>query len=297
MNNLHKHLFIAIFFLMMLFSNNSLLFATNIASDTVESSELYWKPKLEYAFMKTFSSSHEFSACQVFQCLDYDLAEISQIRRITPFPASLTIEFEGLEEAYLPVKSDEVSIATQTRVLNFKKLNVICDKVHYFDMEIERMIFGFPDSAIEYDYLDKGRLKFVSASKIDLWVKVSEDNLLSVLNLYPKAKALSNVKIILTPNQCQSKGRVKLGFLVAEYKIKGYIKQISPKKVDFSCSKLTINGITQPRAFIRTIMGYINPVFDSSKVWINLNIINMNIIQGFVITNAVITKKEIKNAN
>ena len=297
MNNIYKHTLKAVFLILMLFLNNSFIYAQNIASDSLENPQLFWKPKLEYAFMKTFSSSHEFGACQVFQCLDYDLAEIAQIRRITPFPASLTVEIDGIEEDYLPVKTDESSVSSQTRVLKFKKLNVICDKVHYFDMEIERMTFGFPDCVIEYDYLDKGRLKFASATKIDLLVKVSENDLLSVLNLYPKAKSLSNVKIILTPNQCQSRGRVKLGFLVAEYKIKGFIKQISPKTIDFSCSKLTINGIPQPRAFVRTIMGYINPVFDSSKVWVNLNIISMNIIQGFVITNAVINKKEIKNAN
>ena len=297
MNNIYKHLFKALFLILVLFLNNSFIYAQNIASDSLENPQLFWKPKLEYAFMKTFSSSHEFSACQVFQCLDYDLAEIAQIRRITPFPASLTVEFDGIEEAYLPVTADDNSVSTQTRVLKFKKLDVICDKVHYFDMEIERMTFGFPDSIIEYDYLDKGRLKFASASKIDLLVKVSENDLLSVLNLYPRAKALSNVKIILTPNQCQSKGRVKLGFLVAEYKIKGFIKQVSPKIIDFSCSKLTINGITQPRAFVKTIMSYINPVFDSSKVWINLNISSMNIIKGYVLTNAVINKKEIKNAN
>ncbi|MBR4569532.1 MAG: hypothetical protein IKO19_02515 [Candidatus Riflebacteria bacterium] len=297
MNNIYKYLFKALFLILVLFLNNSFIYAQNIASDSFENPQLFWKPKLEYAFTKTFSSSHEFSACQVFQCLDYNLAEITQIRRITPFPASLTVEFDGIEEAYLPVKTDDNSVSTQTRVLKFKKLDVICDKVHYFDMEIERMTFGFPDSVIEYDYLDKGRLKFVSASKIDLLVKVSENDLLSVLNLYPRAKALSNVKIILTPNQCQSKGRVKLGFLVAEYKIKGFIKQVSPKIIDFSCSKLTINGITQPRAFVKTIMSYINPVFDSSKVWINLNISSMNIIKGYVMTNAVINKKEIKNAN
>jgi hypothetical protein len=297
MNNIYKHLFKALFLILLLFLNNSFIYAQNIASDSLENKQLYWKPKLEYAFMKTFSSSHEFAACQVFQCLDYDLAEIAQIRRITPFPASLTVEFDGIEEAYLPVKADENSVASPTRVLKFKKLDVICDKVHYFDMEIERMTFGFPDSVIEFDYLEKGRLKFAAASKIDLLVKVSEKDLLSVLNLYPKAKALSNVKITLTPNQCQSRGRVKLGILVAEFKMKGFIKQVSSKRVDFSCSKLSINGIPQPRAFIGTIMSYINPVFDSSKVWINLNISSMNIINGYVLTNAVINKKEIKNAN
>ena len=153
MNNIYRHLFKALFLILLLFLNNSFIYAQNIASDSLENKQLYWKPKLEYAFMKTFSSSHEFAACQLFQCLDYDLAEIAQIRRITPFPASLTVEFDGIEEAYLPVKADENSVASQTRVLKFKKLDVICDKVHYFDMEIERMTFGFPDSVIEFAYL------------------------------------------------------------------------------------------------------------------------------------------------
>ena len=296
MNNIYRPLFKLLIILTLFLGNNSFICAQSI-SDSIENQLLYWKPKLEYAFMKTFSSSHEFSACQVFQCLDYDLAEIAQIRRITPFPASLTVELDGIEEAYLPLKSGDNSVSSQTRVLKFKKLDVICDKVHYFDMEIERVTFGFPDSIIEYDYLDKGRLKFASASKIELLVKVSENDILSVLNLYPKAKALSKVRVSLIPNQCQSKGRVKLGILVAEFKIKGSIKQVSPKQVDFICSKLTINGIPQPRAFIKTIMSYINPVFDSSKIWINLNVSSMNIIDKYVLTNAIINKKENKNAN
>lgn len=274
----------------------SCLHAQDISSEKYIANEyLYWKPKLEYAFMKTFSSSHEFSACQVFQKLDYDLAEIAQIRRITPFPASLTVEFEGLEEKDIFIPNTEN--ASETKVLFFKKLSVICEKVHYYDMVVDKVTFGFPESYIELDYLDKGRLKFANASKIDLNIRVSENDILEVLKLYPKAKALSSVKVTFKPDRCSSRGRVKLGILVAEFKFNGYIKQLSPKTVHFICDKLLINGIPQPRAFVKSIMNYVNPVYDSTKLWINLNVENMKIMNGYVETKARIDKKEIKNAN
>ena len=286
---------IIITLLLMLFSR--LVFAQTIASNTIDNKDLYWKPKLEYAFLKTFSSSHEFAACQVFQKLDYDLAEIAEIRKVTPFPASLTVEFEGLREELICDSLTDSENATQTKVLKFDKLNVICDRIHYFNMTIEKAIFGFPESTIELDWLDKGRLKFVKAKNIELNIKVSEADIISVIYLYPKSNLLSNVKVELTPGKCQSRGRVKLGFLVADFKLKGYIKQISPKKVNFSCEKLYINGISQPRAFIKSIMNYVNPVYDSTKIWINLNVSNMNLVKGYVETQATIDKKEIKNAH
>ena len=285
-----------IIYLLLLLSSG-FVFAQTTASNTVDNGFLYWKPKLEYAFIKTFSSTHEFAACQIFQKLDYDLAEIAEIRKITPFPASLTVEFEGLKEEIIPYSISENQLATQTKILKFEKLNVVCDKVHYFDMIIERVVFGFPQSSIELDYLDKGRLKFVKAQNIELNIKVSEADIVSVIYLYPKSKLLSNVKVELTPGKCQSKGRVKLGLLVADFKLKGYIKQISPKRINFSCDKLYINGIAQPRAFIKSIMNYVNPVYDSSKIWINLNVIDMNIVKGYVETRAIIDKKELKHAN
>lgn len=275
---------------------NRFLFAQNNDVTNATNKNLYWQSKLEYAFTKTFSSSHEFSSCQVFQRLGYDLAEISQIRSITPFPASLTVEFTGLEEDFidLPNKEPEHS---KLRVLKFNKLNIICDKVHYFNMVIEKVTFGFPNSIIDLDYLEKGRLRFIDSSKIELNIKVSEEDILAVLNLYPKAKLLSNVKVQLSPKKSICRGRVKLGFLVADFRIQGHLNKISPKVINFVCDKLQINGIPQPRAFISSILTYINPVFDSTKVWINLNISDMEIKKGFVETNATIDKKEIKNAN
>ena len=266
-----------------------------IASSTETNNNLYWKPKLEYAFTHTFSSSHEFAACQLFQKLDYDLAEIAEIRKITPFPATLTVEVDGITEESVMIQNSEN--ATESKILKFKILTVNCEKVHYFDMIVEKVKFSFPDSSVELDYLDKGRLKFFSASKIGLEILVSESDILEVLKLYPKAKALSGVKVTLSPNKCSSKGRVKLGILVAEFKFNGHLNQISPKKVNFVCDKLTINSIPQPRAFVKSIMNYVNPVYDSSKIWINLNVENMKLIKGFVETKASIEKKVRVNAN
>lgn len=292
-----KNIYTLILMLLILICCSSLVLAQTTTVDSQDNQNLYWKPKLEYAFTKTFSSSHEFAACQVFQKLDYDLAEIAEIRKITPFPASLTVEYEGLQEETISNLSSENGIGSQTKVLKFEKLNVICDKVHYFDMVIERVIFGFPQSSIELDYLDKGRLKFVKAKNIELNIKVSEADIVSVVYLYPKSKLLSNVKVELTPGKCQSRGRVKLGLLVADFRLRGFIKQISPKRVNFSCDKLYINGISQPRAFVKSIMNYVNPVYDSSKIWINLNVNEMNIVKGYVETKATIDKKELKHAN
>lgn len=248
--------------------------------------EFYWQPLLEIAFNRTFSSSHEFSACQAFQKLGYDLAEIAQIKRITPYPASLSVKLQGLSE------ESERDIG----LLSLETLDIHCTKVHYFGMIFDRVTFRFIKAAIERKELEKGKLRFHKLDKIGLCIEVSEKDILSVIKMYPKSSLLSNLKITLNSNKCKCKGRVKLGFMVADFSLKGYTKQISLKKVNFICEKLYINGISQPRAFIKAVMSYVNPVFDSSKVWINLNVANIRIKNGFVETEASIEKKELKNA-
>lgn len=249
--------------------------------------EVYWQPLLETAFNRTFSSSHEFSACQVFQQLGYDLAEIAQIKRITPYTASLTVKFTGLIE-----ESDK-----GLGLLAFDTLDIHCTKVHYFGMVIERVTFSFPNSSVEAKELKKGKLRFHKVTKIALYIEVSEKDILSVIKMYPKSSLLSNLKVTLNSNKCKCKGRVKLGFVVADFNLRGHTKQTSPKKVNFICEKLYINKMSQPRAFINAVMNYVNPVFDSSKIWINLNVSSMEIKDGFVETSASIDKKEPKNAH
>lgn len=268
---------------------NKPIFASEIDKLNNNDLNIFWKTKLEYAFNKTFSNAHEFAACQAFQKLGYDLAEISQIRRITPFPASLTVVCDGFEEDNIIDSSNNIT----KKIIKLCKLNVICEKVHYFDMQIDKMTFSFPNSSLEIDYLEKGKLKFFQLDRIELNIKVSEQDILSVLKLYPKSKLLNNVKVSFDNNKCTSIGKVKLGILIAEFKLIGHINQISSKKVNFICDKLYINRIAQPRAFISSIMGYINPVFDSTKLWVNLKIREMKLINKYVETNATIDKKGI----
>lgn len=244
---------------------------------------------LEKAFYKTFSNSHEFASCQIFQLLGYDLAEISLIKRITPNPLALKVDF-NISKAENAKVRDCNNIASSS--LSFEKLNVICDKVHYYDMIIERVTFGFPDSIIDKIALNKGKLRFLAGSRIDLKVEVSEENLLSVMKLYAKSKNLSSVKVQLKKDNCRIIGRVKMSFAVAEFDIKGHIKQLSPKTINFISDKFLINGLQQPRAFVNSILNYVNPVFDSTKLWMNLNITKMELKKGFVETTASIDKKE-----
>ena len=237
------------------------------------------KENLKKVFLNTFSSSHQFAGCQIFQLLGYDLAEIAQIKRITPYPASLTIDFEGMKFG--------------AETIDFDQLNVICTRVHYFGMIIEKLTFGFPNSAIEANaFKSNEKIRFVKASKITLKAEVSEADLLAVMKLYSKSSLLSQVKISLSPAKAKCNGRVKMGLLLADFEIKGHINQLSSKKVCFIFDKMRINRILQPRAFVHAVMNYINPVFDSSKIWINLNVSDMKIKKGFVETIATIDKKE-----
>lgn len=286
-----KLLFIVFLFLMLFYTKLCCAQNNNNATDT---ENLFWRPKLEEAFNKTFNSPHEFAACQIFQLLGYDLAEISQINKITPKPATLKIEFKDMEEVEEPYS---YCASQSVKVIKFKELNVVCTRVHYFGMVIERVIFGFPESSIEYDTLNKGRIRFNRAKEITMNVSVSESDLLSVMNLYAKSKALSSVKLRLANDKINAVGRVNMGIFVAEFKVKGHIQKISPKQVNFVCEKLTINNISQPRAFVGRIVNYVNPVFDSTKIWINLNVSEMKLIKGFVESKATINKKEIKNGN
>ncbi len=277
--------FIFVFTLLVISSDLS---GQEIASQT---NDLFWRPLLEQSFMRTFSSSHEFAASQVFQTLGYDLAEISQIKKLTPYPASVTVSFDSVLES-------EAVVSSETRkILSLKNLSIVCDKVHYFGMIMEQLTFTFPECRLEKDYLQRGKIRFCSSTSINLKVKVSEQDILSVMKLYSKSSALSSVKVTLSENKVRCRGRVKMGFLVAEFDLRGYTKLISPKKVNLVCDKLLLNGFIQPRAFVGPIMNYVNPVFDSSKIWVNLNVKSMELKKGFVETLATIDKKEIKNAN
>ena len=262
------------FILCFIFIFNSLFAQDNVNQESIES-------LLEKAFVKTFNSAKEFRDCHVFRLLGYDLAETDLIGRITPHPVALTVKSESDNE-----KSD---IASDT--LFFSRITVSCDKIHYYNMIIEKAEFIFPNCLIDYKRLKDGYLRFLEADEIQIKVDVSETDVLSVFQLYAQAKSLSKLKMRFTPKLCRLTGRIKNGIFLADFEVKGNTKLLTPKTVDFVCDKLIINGHVQPRSFTSAVFAGINPVFDSSKIWLNLELQSINIIKGFVETKATIKRK------
>lgn len=234
---------------------------------------------LTKAFENTFSSPQKFKDCRIFQILGYDLAETDMIAKITPFPKKIKVEAESAD------------LAENAGFTAYKSISVTCDRVNYYSMVIERVVFVFPNCILDRNSLKKGNLKFLNADEIQLEVLVSEKDILSVFALFAQAKALTSLEMQLRPNLCKLFGNVKMGFFRAQFEVTGDVDLINPKQVNFVCSRMVINKQVQPRNFVSAIIAQINPVFDSTKAWINLNVSEIKLTSGFVATKAVIKRK------
>jgi len=110
--------------------------------------------------------------------------------------------------------------------------------------------------------------------------------------LFAKARSLSHLKLDLDKDRAHLKGRVKRGLLVVEFNLNGETQLTDPKTVFFRCNRLVLNGSIMPRNAVNAIFSQINPVFDASKTWLNLNIASIRITRGFVETIATIDAKK-----
>lgn len=230
---------------------------------------------LETAFWKAFTDPGEFRASEIFQLLGYNAAEIAQIGKITPMPAKISVEAE---------KNGQPD--------GFNNIRVTCHNVYYYNMTIERVVFDFPACRLNLDELSCGRLRFVSGDCIRLKTEVSQSDILKVFDLYARAKALTGLKMKLEKDRATLVGRIKKGFIVAEFNLRGNTELVDSKTVMFRCQRLTLNGSPMPRNAIAGIFAQINPVFDASKTWLNLNVASINIRPGFVETIATIDRKK-----
>jgi hypothetical protein len=127
---------------------------------------------------------------------------------------------------------------------------------------------------------------------IKLKTEVSQSNLLKVFELFARARSLRDLNLKLEKDRVRLDGWYKKGWLVVYFRVRGGVKLINPKIVNFNCSKLTLNRIPMPRNARRSIISRINPVFNSSKTWLNLNIKDIKILKGSVQTIATIDKKK-----
>lgn len=207
--------------------------------------------------------------------MGYNETEIAQIGKITPRPANISIEADH-DEAFG----------------SYRNLKVLCHKVFYYNLTIERVLFDFPKCSINTEELKAGRLRFTTGEQISLKTEVSADDILRVFNLYAKAKSLSGMRMKLEKNCARLTGRVKKGFVTAAFNLHGNTELVNPKTVIFRCERLNLNGFPVPRNVISSIFRQINPVFDSSKTWFNLNVASISIKPGFVETHATIDRKK-----
>lgn len=238
-------------------------------------SDLQMQTDLESAFLKAFSEPTEFKGSEIFQLLGYDAGEIAQIGRITPRPASITVQVEpGNGPGY------------------FKNIKVVCYSVHYYNLTIERVTFDFPDCQINVGELKNGNLRFLAGDSIKLKTEVSQNDILKVFDFFAKARDLSGLRLKLDADKANLRGKVKKGFVVVEFNLNGITQLVDAKTVMFRCSRLVLNGSPMPRNTLNAIFAQINPVFDASKTWLNLNIASINIKRGFVETIATIDKKK-----
>ncbi len=227
------------------------------------------------AFFRTFSEAAEFRNSEIFQLMGYSDGEIAEIGRITPRPASISVLIEPEAEPG-----------------HFRNIKVICQQVHYYNLVIERVTFEFPDCRLDMTELAHGRLRFLSGILIKLKTEVSQNDILKVFDFFARARSLSGLKLELESGQARLKGRVRQGFLVVEFRVQGDTHLLDNKTVMFKCRKLVLNGSPLPRNAINQIFAQINPVFDASKTWLNLNIASICIRPGFVETIATIEKKK-----
>ncbi len=230
---------------------------------------------LEKAFLKAFNDPEEFKATGIFQLLGYSGDEIAQIGKITPRPASISIE--GEEAAGNGV---------------YKTLKVHCNKVIYYNLTIEKVLFEFPECSIDTDELAAGRLRFKTGEKISLVTEVSAADILKVFSLYAKARSLTGLRMDLKKDCASLRGRVKSGIVTVDFRLHGNTRLVDAKTVLFKCEKLILNGMPLPRNAIAAIFRQINPVFDAGKTWLNLNVAQICIKPGFVETHASIDRKK-----
>ncbi len=235
----------------------------------------FLRQNLLLGFERAMATPQQFENTRVFQLLNYSNEEIAQIGRITPRPASLTVEFtKGKQPA------------------EFSNIKVVCSQVSYYNLTIATATFEFPESTLDYEELKKGNIRFIDCQHIKLKTEVSEQDILKVFEMFARAQSLRGLKLALTKDQARLDGWFRKGFLRIKFRITGKTELVNNKTVDFNARRLTLNRIPLPRNATRSIIDRINPVFNASKTWLNLQIDKIKILNGYVETIARIAKKE-----
>lgn len=258
---------------LVLFCSALLFFVTPVFS--LPTPDFQLSQQLEHGFRQALATPEGFKATEVFRILGYLEPEIALIGKITPHPQDLRVEWQGPD---------------QTGCFSFIK--VTCSQVSYYNLTIATATFEFPNCRLDHDSLQKNQIRFLQTDEIKLKTEVSEADILKVFDLYAKAKSLRDLSLNLSREKANLGGWFRKGILTIKFDVRGSVELVNPKVVNFSCERLALNRIALPRNTARSMLANINPVFDSRKTWLNLNIDSINILDGFVETNARINRRE-----
>lgn len=231
--------------------------------------------KLEKGFALALATPEGFKATRVFNILGYLEPEIALIGKITPRPQSLKVEYQGA----MPDG-------------RFSSIRVVCSQVSYYNLTIATATFEFPNCQLDCESMQNNRIEFLQTDEIKLKTEVSEEDILKVFDLYAKARSLKDLSLELKQERARLGGRFRKGIVTVQFEVKGGIELVSPKVVNFRCDRLALNRLALPRNAANSMIAQINPVFDSRKTWLNLNIDSISILDGFVETNARINRRK-----
>jgi hypothetical protein len=207
------------------------------------------------AFKTAFKTPEEFKNTQAFHLLGYNANEINLIGKITPRTDQIKVTFErGGSSGF------------------FKSLSVTGKNVNYYKLVIDSATFSFKNIKLDLDQLKAGKIVFDKLDRINIETNVSEKDILRVFELFAKAKKLKKLQVKLKKEKTRVSGWFYKGFLAVYFKIFGTPILEGKKKIFFNCKRMTLNGIPLPRNAIRSIFSRINPVFDASRTWLNLEI-------------------------
>lgn len=226
------------------------------------------------AFSLAMSDPHRFQQTNLFACLQYRPEQIAQIEQITPRPASLTVSAHIFPDSAVTGK--------------FPKIVVDCFNVRYYDLNIARAQFVFPQCQLDPVSLGSGRLWFLKAGKIELVTDVSAENILHVFRFFARAKHLSRLHMYIDNNNVRLSGTVKNGLLRVNFSLTGLPVLEKDTQISFRCRRLQLNNMTMPRNARDMLFRSINPVFDASRTWLNLRLHHLQLCDKMIRTSATI---------
>ncbi len=230
---------------------------------------------LTEAFQRAFADGEQFRQTNLFACLGYTASQSRAMAEITPRPAALT-----------------VTCVPGAMPGEYEQISVVASAVRYYGLTVAQASFTFPLVRLDPQALSEGRLVFRAVPEVAIDTRVSEADLLKVFPFSTRSRQLSNLRLQIAEKAIDLRGNVRQGLFFVAFHLRGRPVLNGSKKIDFSCARMVLNGVTMPRAAIRGMFKHVNPIFDATKTWLNLALSSIHTEPGVVCTNIKLCRAE-----